>query len=255
MLLALQLINRMSNSSEPIFWEMYVRKELPRLRERFLQVIPLVGGAAVFFGGAIAAVNPAFIQFWTSGRVEWQSRTDICLMAWLVFVAAATVLNMVPGMTKQLGAMKYVYALEGLVPVALAYTPGLRWISPWHVALLLVLCVAIFRLPYGLARTCRDAQIPISTLLKELGRVGTGLVLLAASALALRYITTALRPLVQVLLNGTLYSIISLPVLYKFVLPPSAKQMVQQFLPKAFARFIADSAPAPGSKAQHNGLQ
>jgi O-antigen/teichoic acid export membrane protein len=255
MLLALQLINRMSNSSEPIFWEMYVRKEIPRLRERFLQVIPLVAGAAAFFGGMIAAVNPAFILFWTSGRVEWQTRTDICLVIWLVFVAAATVLNMVPGMTKQLGAMKYVYALEGLVPVALAYTPGLRWISQWQVALLLVLCVAVFRLPYGLARTCRDAQIPISTLLKELGRVGTGLVLLAACALALRYSTTTLRPLVQVLLNGTLYSIISLPVFYKFVLPSSAKQMIQQFLRKAFARFSADSAPAPASKAQHNGLQ
>jgi O-antigen/teichoic acid export membrane protein len=257
MLLALQLINRMVNSSEPIFWEMYVQKEIPRLRERFLQVLPLVGAAAALFGGGIAAINPSFIQFWTAGRVEWQSRTDICLVSWLVLVAAATVLNMVPGMTKQLGAMKYVYALEGLVPAALAYLPGVHWTSQWQVALLLVLCVSVFRLPYGLARTCRDAQIPISTLLKEMGRLAIGLVILAASALALRYSTTPLRPLAQLVVNGTLYSMVSLAIAYKFFLPPSAKPWVQQFLRKTFPRFIvtADSSPAPANKAQHNDLR
>ena len=223
-----QLIFRIHNSSEPIFWEMFARKEFPRLRQRLLDLVIISGLAAALFGAGIVAINPPFIRYWTSNRVQWQTSADVVLVVWVAALTASAIFNTIPGTTKRLGAMKYVYVFEGLLVVSLAFLPVLHWHFHWQVALAMLICVAGFRLPYGMWRTWKDLQIPALVLLNTLARCGAVLLTLLAIALALRGATASLKPLAQVGINGALYGLLSLAVVFFLGLPPELKQRARQ---------------------------
>jgi hypothetical protein len=225
---AIQLIGRIPNSSEPIFWEMFVRGELPRIRQRLIELLHLSGSGAALFGAGITAINVPFIELWMSGKVQWMSAADVGLVLWVIVSTSSVVFNMVPGTTKRLGNMKYVYVLEGGIMVGLAYLPCLRLQTYWQVALILLVFVSLFRLPYGLWRTWRDLQIPGPVLAKALARTFVVALLLLAFAQVLRSATCYWKPLTQVLINALVYSVVALPAVYSIGLPLESRQRVQQ---------------------------
>lgn len=225
---AFQLIGRIPNSSEPIFWEMFARGELARLRQRLIELLLLAGSGAALFGAGIAAVNVPFIGLWMSGKVQWRTAADIGLVLWVVLSTNSVVFNMVPGMTKRLGRMKYVYVLEGSLMAGLAYLPGFRLETYWQVALILLLFVSLFRLPYGVWRTWRDLQIPGPVLAKALARtLGVALMLLVF-AQVLRSATAHWNLVIQVSINALVFSLVALPVVYFISLPLEPRQRIQQ---------------------------
>jgi O-antigen/teichoic acid export membrane protein len=243
-LLVWQLVVRTSNSSEPIFWEMFARGELASLRQRLLDVALLVGMAAALLGAGLVAVNAPFVGLWTSGRVHWLTAADLIMAVWAAVSIASVVFNMVPGMTKRLGIMKFVYLFEGVLVAGLAYVPFFYLQTPWQVALVLLLGVSLFRFPYGLYRTCRDLQIPAVVLGKLLGRAGGVALALLAIALVLRQATVHFNPVLQVALNGPAYALVALPLAYQFALPPEPRRRILETLQKILPR--RPSAP-PGN--------
>jgi hypothetical protein len=231
---AIQLIGRIPNSSEPILWEMFVRGELPRLRQRLIELVLLSGSGAALFGAGIAAINVPFVTLWMAGKVQWLTAADIGLVMWVVVSINSVVFNMVSGTTKRLGRMKYVYLMEGGIMTGLAYLPFFRLRAYWQVVLVLLVFVSLFRLPYGLWRTWRDLQIPVSELAKALARTFGVTVLLLSLALVLRATTAHWNPVMQVSVNAVIFAVVALPTVYFLSLPLEPRQRVQQALRRFF---------------------
>jgi O-antigen/teichoic acid export membrane protein len=230
-----QLIGRIPNSSEPVFWEMFTRGELPRLRQRLIELLLLSGSGAALFAAGAAAINVPFVTLWMAGKVQWMTTIDIWLVMWVVVSINSVVFNMVPGTTKRLGNMKYVYALEGSIMAGLAYLPFFRVRAYWQVVLVVLVFVSLFRLPYGLWRTWRDLRIPWSVLAKALARTFGVTVLLLGLALVLRTATSHWRPVIQLSVNSLVFVVVALPAVYFISLPLEPRQRVQQALRRIFA--------------------
>jgi O-antigen/teichoic acid export membrane protein len=247
-----QLVQRTSNSSEPIFWEMFTRQEVQLLRQRLLDVTMLVAMVSAVLGAGLVAVNAPFVGFWTSQRVHWQTASDVVMAVWATVSIGAVVFNMVPGMTKQLGAMKFVYVFEGALVAGLAYVPAFPLKTAWQVALVLLLGVSIFRLPYGLYRAWRDLRFPAGVLSGVIARVASVALLLLAIALLLRKATSSLTPLMQIAINALVYGLIALPVAYGLGLPLEPRQRIVHTLQRVLPRWPLSrlsTPPAPPDKA------
>jgi glucan phosphoethanolaminetransferase (alkaline phosphatase superfamily) len=130
--------------------------------------------------------------------------------------------------------MKYVYLMEGGIMTGLAYLPFLRLRAYWQVVLILLVCVSLFRLPYGLWRTWRDLQIPVSALANALARTFGVTVLLLSLALVLRTATAHWNPVMQVSVNAVVFAVVALPAVYFLSLPLEPRQRVQQALRRFF---------------------
>ena len=223
-----QLIGRIPSASEPVFWEMFARQELARVRQRLLELVLLAGSAAALFGGSIAAINVPFVAFWMAARVQWFTATDIVLVLWVLVSIAAVVFNIVPGTTKHLGSMKFVYLLEGGIMVGLAYAPFVHFQAYWQVALALLVFECLFRFPYGLWRTWRDLAIPARVLANALGRTFGVAALLLCVAVLLRNTTGHWTQITQIAINGLIYCLVALPVVYYVSLPLEPRERILQ---------------------------
>ncbi len=235
-LLAAQLIGRIPNASEPVFWEMFARQEFSRVRQRLLELVLLAGSAVALLGGCLAATNTPFVAFWMASRVQWMTGTDVILVAWVLVSITAVVFNMVPGMTKHLGSMTFVYLTEGGLMVALAFLPFVRLGAFWQVALVLLVFECLFRFPYGLWRTWRDLQIPIRVLAAALARTFGVATLLLCVAGVLRKVTAPLSPIAQVVINGLVYVAIALPAIYYISLPGEPRHRIYQAVLRRLGR-------------------
>ncbi len=244
-LFATQLVARIPGAAEPALWEMYTRRELPLLRLRLLEVGQVAALTAALLGGGITVANPSFIRIWTSERVDWSTAADICFALWVVAVPLAASLNVISAITKHVGAMKFVYFLEGAVLMALAYLPFPHLRAHWQVALALFLCVSLFRLPYGCFRAWRDMEIPALVLARMLLLVfGISLALLA-TATGLRVLTAHLRAPWQLAVNVPVYGLIALPLVYALGLPPQSQQRLRALAPGRLRRESAADVPSP----------
>ena len=240
--LAWQLVGGIPNAAEPALWELFSRQELPKVRQRLLDTLIVTASLAAMCGAGIATINPVFIRVWTSGRVLWSSTADLFLGLWIVIVAAATCLNMVPGITKRLQAMKCFYVSEGAALVALAYLPAGYIRDHWLVGLAMLLAVAAFRLAYGLTRAHRDLHIPWRVLAWTAGRaLGVAASLLAVGT-GLRLITAPLPGLTQLCLCLAVFGLVALPVAY-FVGCPAEYQALLRAQLRRFWRRRSPEAP------------
>ncbi len=225
---ASQLIGRIPNSSEPVFWEMFTRQDFSRIKLRLVEMLVVTGSASALFAAGILAINPATFQILTHSRGNWLPLTDVFLVLWLVTYMTTIALNMTPGMTKHVGAMKYVYVLQGACLVGLAYLPFVVLKSLWMVALLLLAFELTFRFPYGFYRTHKDLGISIQALAQALIRNAIVLLVLLMLALLLRTATSTMSALFQVLLNSAIYTLIALPLVYLIGLPSGPRMRIQQ---------------------------
>jgi O-antigen/teichoic acid export membrane protein len=216
--LAQQLVLRMPAASEPAFWEMYSRGEIERFRIRFDHVIGISVATAALVGGGLVAVNSIFVEIWTGGRVMWDWQNDAICALWLVLGTLSYAWNMLPAITKRLGVMKFVYFGEGLLVMAPglvgARLSGIHWVP-----CIMVCCLALGRLLYGMLR----AQGDLATSCRmALGRIGGAVLLLVALVLAAwlwRQVLPGLeiRLRFAVLLLG--YFVVAAPLAFRFGVP------------------------------------
>lgn len=227
--LAQQLVARVPSASEPAFWEMYVRGEIPRMKFRLAQVARVATTIASLAGGGIVAANSPFVSVWTSGKVVWPWYYNIGCAFWLLLSAISLTWNTLPGITKRLGVMKYVYLGEGFLMVLPAFLglriSGLFWV-PWWLVCGIVCC----RCVHGACRLRADLGVGLR---ETLTRAAGYLLLFGSSAClgVIAYLAFEGRsPAIHVALSGALYAATACPVAYFFGLPAEARSRLAALL-------------------------
>jgi O-antigen/teichoic acid export membrane protein len=176
-----QLIYRIFDFSGGAFAEMVVRGEPERLKARYRDLLILTGSAAAAVGMTMALCNPAAVRILTHGRLSWGPQNNL-LMAVSLFVYSLTRLPFgFVGVTKKVGAMKYIYFLEGLSFV------GLGLLSAPHLGFAGIIGSGIvtnllFSGVYGTRRTVAYFRMGYAQLFRDW--FGRPLTVFASSAIA-----------------------------------------------------------------------
>jgi len=99
------------------FSEMIVRGEIDRFRSRFVGILTLSAVGAGFCGVLGAFGNRAFVNFWTGGKVSWDTWSDIASGVYLFSFAVTRCYTGLTGTIKQIGNYKYISLMEGVLVV------------------------------------------------------------------------------------------------------------------------------------------
>lgn len=151
--LCLQLIMRFSDFSYPALAEMFVRKEIDRLRIRFRQLLLVCGSLAILTASLIMSCNHHFVALWTGGRIPWPPGWDL-LMGLLLICHTLPRLFYVPAsISTELKGIRFAYLLEvGFVLILLLAWPA----SDMSIgSIITALCIGsvLFTLPAFLGKT------------------------------------------------------------------------------------------------------
>ena len=185
--LGMQLTNRVSNAAEPTLWEIYARGQkqwcCSRLKQT-VQISALIGG---LIGAIFLSLNGNFVFLWSGGRVSWPWVNDFIGACMLIVSAMAATWCMLPGITKNLGRMRFIYPAEGLLILALLLLPAL--VTDAAVVLGGMLAsMALIRLSYGIARCKSDLGESLGQLIVSVRRPLLFWLSLLPLAFAARYI-------------------------------------------------------------------
>jgi O-antigen/teichoic acid export membrane protein len=217
--LAQQLVYRIYDFSAGALTEMMVRGETDRFRKRFADVAILTGLAAATVGVMLALGNGSFLKIWTHGRISWHPVNDL-LMAISFFVYAS--LRLPSGLaatTKRIGAMKYIYFLEGAAFVALSLLLAPRLGFAGIIASGMLSDLFISGL-YGSYRAASYFGIKRFDLFREWWARPAGFLLVSiAGALGVWLVTRSLSAPLQLSLNVVLFGVIILLLLWRIGLP------------------------------------
>jgi len=185
--LGMQLTNRVSNAAEPTLWEIYAKGQKQWCCSRLKQTTQISAVVAAVIGAIILALNGNFVFLWTVGRVSWPWVNDL-IGACILFVAAmAATWCMLPGITKQLGNMRFIYPTEGLLILALLLVPALVTDAASVLGGMLA-SMALVRLIYGAARCKSDLGESVGQLILSVRRPLLFWLSLLPLSVAARYI-------------------------------------------------------------------
>jgi len=116
-----QVVWRVADMSAPALAEMMVRGESGRLRERYQALAMLTASFSGFLAVSFTLGNSLFIPLWTHGKFHWPVGNDGLLGLWLIVLSLQHCHSAFVLITKQIGFMRYVYFVEGLVFVVLSF--------------------------------------------------------------------------------------------------------------------------------------
>jgi O-antigen/teichoic acid export membrane protein len=155
-----QVIWRIFDYSGSAFSEMMVRGEKELLRERYKAVLMLSASL-----GGVAAVcfvlcNSAFVTAWTHAKVPWPPINDLLLGVWMMVMSVSHCHDTFVVLTKKVGAMRYVFLVEGLVFVGAA-TLTIRWGGLPAVIGCSIVCSTCMSGAWGLWRASRYFEVPL----------------------------------------------------------------------------------------------
>jgi hypothetical protein len=221
------MIYRIFDFSAGALAEMIVRGEWERLKSRFRDIVILTGSSAAAVGLSLALCNQSFLQVWTPGKVSWDPLNDL-LMAVSFFVYASTRLHIgLTGQTKQIGAMKYIYFLEGaaFVGLALLLAPHLGFPG---IILSGVFTNLIFSGVYGTRRTITYFNIRYAELFRDwLSRPIILFVVSAVPAFAIWGVTRSSSAPVQLGINAGLFGAVVLLLFWGLGIPAHLQQEIR----------------------------
>ena len=153
-----QVIWRISDMSGAAFAEMLARGEIARLRDRYRSLAVLTFSLAGWAAVSFALCNSLFIVIWTPNKIHWPVANDWLLAVWMILSAVVHCHNGFVFLTKQIGFMRYIYFLEGIVFVTLAFlTAG--WGGLPAIIGCSILCTTCFTCAYGIWRVSRFFEI------------------------------------------------------------------------------------------------
>jgi O-antigen/teichoic acid export membrane protein len=169
-----QVIWRVSDMSGSAFAEMLARGEIDRLCDRYRSVAILTFSLAGWAAVSFALCNSLFVPIWTHGKIHWPVANDWLLAVWMILLAVVHCHNCFILLTKQVGFMRYIYFLEGVVFVALSFLVA-RWGGLSAIIGCSILCAAAFSGAYGIRRVHRFFGIPLREVavgwLRPMGKV------------------------------------------------------------------------------------
>jgi O-antigen/teichoic acid export membrane protein len=224
--------------------EMVARHETERLKHRFQNLVVLTASLGVFLGVMFALCNSLFVQLWTGGKITWLPLNDVLLALWLFFTSIQTTHCNFVGVTKQIGAMRYVYFVEGFSFVTISLLAGHRWALP-GIIVCSVFCLIMVPYQFGLWRSSQYFQLNFFEVAVEWVRPSFKLVVvLAPLALLLWFATAGLpafwRLMIHVVAAGSIGGILFL----RLGLPAEVVQETRARLPRPAARLLGILVPA-----------
>ena len=158
MMVGQQLVSRISDFSEVALSEMYVRQEHKRLVDRFKDIVMITASMSAFAAVGIAVCNGSFVAIWTSAKVSWSPVNDWLLGAMLLVFTTTRCHTHFVIVTKNVGRMKYIYFMEGVVFVGSAALLVTR-LGFAGLFIAAIVCDICFSGSYGMYRTARFAQL------------------------------------------------------------------------------------------------
>jgi O-antigen/teichoic acid export membrane protein len=146
-----QIIWRISDMSGAALAEMLARGEIDWLRERYRSLALMTFSLAGWLAVSFALCNSLFIPLWTHGKIHWPVENDLLLAVWMVILSVVQCHNKFVLITKQIRFMRYVYFLEGIVFVILAFGVA-RWGGFPAIVGCSIICSTVFSCAYGIRR-------------------------------------------------------------------------------------------------------
>jgi O-antigen/teichoic acid export membrane protein len=118
--MAQQMVCRILDYSAPALTEMFVRGERDRYINRFRDLVVLTAASAIFVGLCGSVVNADFVNLWTHGKVQWESRHDVLLAILLFVTTISRCHTCLISMTKEIRGMRYLFLVEGIFFIILS---------------------------------------------------------------------------------------------------------------------------------------
>jgi O-antigen/teichoic acid export membrane protein len=228
-----QLIWRISDFASPAFCEMIVRGERALLRERYRTMVILTASLSGFFAVTFTLCNSPFVSVWTHQRFDWPPLNDLLLATWLIVMALLHCHNGFVLLTKQIGFMRYVYFVEGLVFVTAALLVARHGGLP-AIILCSVVCSTVFSGAYGAWRVSRYFGFTLREVnLGWLAPMGRVLALFVPVAVAAWFGCRGIaQPLVRLLLLAVLSGSLGFYCFLRYGLARSFQHELIQRAPK-----------------------
>lgn len=229
------LIWQFFDLSTPAFAEMMVRQEAVRLRSRTREIAAFSVGAATILAIIFAVLNTTFVQAWTHGKIQWSPINDLFLGIWMIVLSLVHVNSGFILITKRVGAMRYVYLVEG---VAFLLVAG-YFTSHWGISAMIaasVLCSILFSGAYGIFRMNEYFGGFFKIDQEWFGAPLKALLLLGPFAAAFWWLTQALPPLFRFLFGGIALSLIGGFILLRYILPVSLRPTILKRIPSGLRR-------------------
>ena len=158
--LVTQVVWRMADMSGPAFAEMMVRGKEIRLRERYQALATLTASFGAFLAVSFSLCNSLFIPLLTHGKFHWPVLNDLMLGLWIIVLALQHCHSAFVLATKQIGFMRYVYFVEGVVFVTLSLLVARRGGLAAIIACSVV-CSTVFSGAYGAWRVARYFRLSV----------------------------------------------------------------------------------------------
>jgi len=242
-LLVRQLVFQPYAAANSGLCEMVARHETERLQYRFKNLVSLTASLGVFLGIAFALCNSLFVHVWTNGKINWPPLNDILLAVWIVFTALQVPHCNFVTVTKQIGAMRYLYFVEGFCFVALALLVGYRWGPPGIIACSL-LCVVFFSYQFGLRRSKQYFHVRFLELTVDWVRPAIKLaIVLIPAALIIWFATAGLPVIWRLMIHGAAAGLVGGFLFLRIGVPPEMIREAGARLPRPAARMLGILVP------------
>ena len=196
-----QLVCRIFDMSIPPLAEMIVRGEKEKLLDRFKSLVVLTASLSVWAGTLFVYGNQAFVQWWTQGKIGWTPVNDLLLAVYLILAMLVRSHTGLAGLTKQFRFLRYVYLLEGIFFVTVAWLV----LKPGGISamLLVSICASLmFSFPYGIWRSAQFFETSWKAVAVDWIRPSLHLALLLAGPTFLLWYLSANLPLLIRLIAG-----------------------------------------------------
>jgi O-antigen/teichoic acid export membrane protein len=237
-----QAIWRFSDYSGPAFSEMIVRKESALLRARYKAMVILTASVAGFGAVTFALCNSLFVTVYTthSGNpIAWPPANDVLLGIWMIVLAVLHCHSGFVLLTKQVGFMRYVYFVEGLIFV----TAGLLTAKSGGLSALIicsVVCSVFFSGAYGVWRISHYFQTSIKEVaLLWIAPMGRLLLWFVPVAMVSWWGTSPIAaPTLRLAVHVLMCSSIGFYLFLRFGLPGSFQTEILQRSPKRISPFL-----------------
>jgi O-antigen/teichoic acid export membrane protein len=236
--LIVPLMCRPFGAALPGLYEMLVRGETRRLRDRFKDMVVLTASLGVLCGVSFALCNSLFVHVWTNGKIAWPPLNDILLGSWVFLLSiTGTHANFVT-VTKEIGGMRYVFFMEGCCFVVLALLVGSRWGLQGIIATSL-LCTTLFSFLYSLHRSRIYFHVHWRELVIDWVRPSWQLLLVFAPlAVVVWFAGSGLPPVWRLAVNGLLAALAGGGLFLRLGLPPGLILDLGNRLPRPAGRVL-----------------
>ena len=200
--LAFSLVIRPYGAALPSLMEMLARGESERLKARFQSISMLTASLGAFLACSYVLGNSLFVSLWTSGKIIWPQLNDYLLGVWIFILAMQTTHCTFATVSKQFGAICYIFLAEGIIFILLTFNIG-KYGGIAGMIGCSIFCTLIFSYQCGIRRSCKYFECSFREIAFTWSRPSLKFALAyLLLTLATSYATMYFSPLVRLITHG-----------------------------------------------------